>query len=274
MDLDPELYAGFLGSGPQATRTWRTDQPEEMRAANEAGDGKSHKFVLYSGNEVRFHPVWQDGGDLIETKEFRLGPFRSNPRVLADHDPHHVIGRGTAQIVQGGESTQLHGEVVWDLHESNPLAILIAGQHQRGMRGAVSIGFMPGKGSGPRTKLAADHPAYMDPEKVPAWRAGWYMRFPELYEWSSVSIPKDRGALQLQAQLQAWAMEAEDPDERVRRLVREELDKYGADIVLRAYAADERLRAKITASVLAELPAPDTHIPAPAAPSDWWEDWT
>jgi hypothetical protein len=69
-------------------------------------------------------------------------------------------------------------------------------------------------------------------------------------------------------------MEAEDPDERVRRLVREELDKYGADIVLRAYAADERLRAKITASVLAELPAPDTHIPAPAAPSDWWEDWT
>lgn len=42
-------------------------------------------------------------------------------------------------------------------------------------------------------------------------------------EGSSVSIPKDRGALQLQRQLQAWALEAEDPGERFRRIVCEEL---------------------------------------------------
>lgn len=266
-DIQPSSYAGFLAG----RRAWREEQPEELRAAAAAGDGKSNRFVLYSGNEVRFHPLYQAGGDVIETKEFRLAPFRSNPVVLADHDPNHIIGRGTAEIVKGDDGqTQLHGTATWDLHETNPLAILIAGQHQRGLRSAVSIGFMPGKGSGPRTKLSADHPFYMDPEKHSDWRAGWFMRHPELYEWSSVSIPKDRGALQLQRQLQSWALEVEDPDERVRRLVREELSRAESEIVLRAYRASPELRTAITANVLAQLPAPTT----PAAnPADWWEEW-
>lgn len=267
-EIEPSSYAGFLA---ERVRAWREEQPEALRAAAAAGDGKSNRFVLYSGNEVRFHPLYQSGGDVIETKEFRLAPFRSNPVVLADHDPNHIIGRGTAEIVKADDGqTQLHGTATWDLHETNPLAILIAGQHQRGLRSAVSIGFMPGKGSGPRTKLSADHPFYMDPEKNSDWRAGWFMRHPELYEWSSVSIPKDRGALQLQRQLQSWALEVEDPDERVRRLVREELSRAESEIVLRAYRASPELRTAITANVLAQLPAPST--PA-ASPADWWEEW-
>lgn len=267
----PEQYAGFAKGGG---RLWREPQPEELAAENSANDGKSARFILYSGREVRFNPSWQDGGDIIATDEFRLGPFRQDPVVLADHNPEHVIGRGTAELIKQTDGpTQLHGSVKWDLHESNPLAILIAGQHQRGIRSAVSIGFMPGKGSGPRTKLAADHPAYMDPEKVKAWAAGWYMRYPELYEWSSVAVPRDRGALQLQAELQAWAAEAEDPDERVRRLVREELDRMSADVVLRAYRSSPELRTAITASVLSEVPTP-TPNETPAPSGDWWEDWT
>lgn len=269
--LHPEQYAGFL---PGEARSWLEVQPDSEQFDAKVVDGKPTRFVLYSGREVRFNPSWQDGGDIIATDEFRLGPFRGNPRVLADHNPTQVIGRGTAEIVKQTDGpTQLQGGVVWDTHETNPLAILIAGQHARGMRGAVSIGFMPGKGSGPRTKLAADHPAYMDPEKVKAWAAGWFMRFPELYEWSSVAIPRDRGALQLQRQLQAYANEVEDPDEKVRRLVREELDRASADIVLRAYRSSPQLRTAITASVLSEVPTP-TPNETPAPSGDWWEDWT
>lgn len=268
-DLDPSAYAGFLGGGG---RSWRMDQPEELKASARQGDGTTARFVLYSGREVRFNPSWQEGGDVIATKEFKLAPFRANPVVLADHDPNHVIGRGTASIVESEGGSQLHGEVTWDIHESNPLAVLIAGQHQRGLRSAVSIGFMPGKGSGPRTKLEDGHPLRLDPEKVQAWRAGWYMRHPELYEWSSVSIPKDRGALQLQGQLRAYAAETEDDEQRIERIVRQVLDRFGSDLVLSAYRASAELRTRITAAVLSELPAPETQsVPAPAP--DWWEDW-
>lgn len=254
-------YAGKAGR----LRTWKASP-----ATDSATDGKTAKFVLYSGNEVRFHPAWQSGGDIIVTREFKLAHYRANPVVLADHNLNNVIGRGTASIVKStvdGEPDQLHGAATWDIHESNPLAVLIAGQHARGIRQAVSIGFMPGALSGPRTKLASDHPAHMDPEKVKTWMAGWLMRNPELYEWSSVSIPKDPNALQLQA----WAMEAEDPDERIRRVVRELVAEEHSEWVLRAVRHSTEVRASIAAVALEQVPNP---TPTPAAPTDWFEDWT
>lgn len=257
------LYAGRTDAGH---RTWK--------ATSEA-DEKTAKFILYSGGEVRFNPAWQEGGDVIRTREFRLQNYRKNPVVLADHDFRYVIGRGTANIVDAGDDGfQLHGVSTWDLSEDNPLAVLIAGQHARKVRSAVSIGFMPGKGSQPRTKLSSEDPLWLDPEKVSAWRAGWVHRNPELYEWSSVSVPKDPGALQLQS----WAAEAESEDERVRRIVSEVLTQRAGELVLSAYRASAELRTAITAACLAALPAPE----APTDPKtqkaddadDWWENWT
>lgn len=261
MDLDtiPEdsVYAGRTPAGHHA---WRG-------VSETSADGKVTKFVLYSGREVRFNPAWSSGGDIIETKEFRLANWRKDPVVLADHNPEHVIGRGTAQVVEQAEGpAQLHGSSEWDLHESNPLAVLIAGQHARGMRSAVSIGFMPGKGSGPRTKLAADHPAYMDPEKTPDWRAGWFHRYPELYEFSSVAIPRDPSALQLQS----WAAEAVTLEQRIERVVRELVTREQAAWVLHAVRNDAAVKAAVAGVALAHLPNPSAGKPAP---TDYWESW-
>lgn len=256
------MYAGRAGR----LHTWKASPQSET-----ASDGKTSKFVLYSGNEVRFNPAWQTGGDIIVTREFKLANYRANPVVLADHDPTKVIGRGTASIVKGagdGDPDQLHGGATWDIHESNPLAVLIAGQHARGIRNAVSIGFVPGALSGPRTKLASDHPAHLDPEKVQSWRAGWLMRGPELYEWSSVAVPKDPGALQLQA----WALEAEDPDERIRRVVRELVSREQAGWVLAAVRHSPEVRTAITAAALSQVPNPSPPATPPVV--DWFEDWT
>lgn len=267
-ELELPEGATYAGRSPTGHRTWKGQ-------AESSADEKTSKFILYSGREVRYNPTWQEGGDIIRTREFRLSNYRLSNVVLADHNMNHVVGAGTASIVDAGDDGfQLHGTSTWDLHESNPLAILIAGQHARGIRKAVSIGFMPGKGSGPRTKLAVDDPYYLDPEKVPSWRAGWVHRHPELYEWSSVSVPKDPGALQLQS----WAAEAESEDERVRRIVSEVLTQRAGELVLSAYRASAELRTAITAACLAALPAPE----APTDPKtqkaddadDWWENWT
>lgn len=238
----------------------------EWRGAAEPGDGTTARFVLYGGGEVR--PAWQGmGGDVIATREFRLANYRRDPVVLADHDPTQVIGRGTAEIVQTENGARLEGSVVWDLHESNPLAILIAGQHARKMRSAVSIGFMPGKGSVPRTKLAPDDAWYLDPEKVPSWQAGTYHRHPELYEWSSVAVPRDPTALQLQS----WAAAAEDPDERITRVVREVLHREAGALVLQAVRSNLDVRRSIEAAALLAVPrpAPPT-TPPPSALEAWW----
>lgn len=259
MDEDdiPEgaVYAGRLDSG---ANTWRAGESSVSR------DGKTASFVLYSGNEVRFNPQWQAGGDVIKTREFRLANYRTNPVVLADHDPTKVIGTGTAKIVDQGQApAQLHGTATWDIHESNPLAVLIAGQHARGMRSAASIGFIPGKGTLPRTRLDSNDPHRLDPEKVSDWAAGRMIRNPDLLEWSSVSTPKDPGALQLQQ----WAAEAESLDDRIRRIVSEIVSREQQAWVLSAFRHSEA-RAAIAAIALEQLPT------TPSRPPDWFEDWT
>lgn len=263
MDLDLAAYAA-RAHGLETFRAAADRQLAENQTA----------FVLYSGREVR---NWAPGvpGDIIATREFRLGNYRKNPVVLADHDPSQVIGRGTASIVSDGEVTRLEGVATWDVVESNPLAVLIAGQHARGVRSAVSIGFQPGKGTMGRDQLQPDDPLYVDPAKLDGygrWAVGRYIRAPELYEWSSVSVPKDPSALQLQS----WALEAEDPDERIRRMADEIVSARWRDVVLQAVRQDAELRAAITATVFAALP-PDFAAPAatnpPADESDWYQEW-
>lgn len=267
MDDDPTEAVQFAGVAPDGVgRTWY----EVQDAAEPGADVKpTASFVLYSGGEVRSGP-WQYGGDLIEVESFNLKHFKANPVVLDSHSHDAVIGRGTAEI----SGSKLVGDVVWDLHESNPRAILVAGQHARGMRNAVSIGFMPGKGTMARTELAEDHPARLDPAKAPknVWAAGSYHRKAELYEWSSVAVPKDPGALKRRQQLADYAAEAEGIDDRIRRVVTEILDARGAEVVLRACRHDASVKAVIVALALAELPAPETVEPS-AAP-DWFEEWT
>lgn len=265
-DLDlPEgsVYAGRLPSG---VRTWKAEPADPEASVEE----KSASFVLYSGNEVRFNPQWQAGGDIIRTREFQLKNFAKNPVVLADHDPTKVIGRGTAQIVDQGANkpARLEGTATWDIHESNPLAVLIAGQHARKMRSAVSIGFIPGPGTIDRTSLPLDDPAYIDPAKVKAWYAGSMIRKPDLFEWSSVSTPKDPGALQLQQ----WAMEAETLDQRITRILSELVSKEQASWVLQAVRHSPEVRAAVAAVALEQVAHNPT--PAPANPGDWFEDWT
>jgi hypothetical protein len=243
-----------------------------FRSAQVEASEKTARFILATGAEVRYNPLWQSGGDVIRVREFRLARYRQNPVVLLEHDQRTVIGRGTASIVDAGDDGhQLQGAVEWDIHESNPLAVLTAGQHARGMRHAVSVGMMPGRGSVNRTELPEGDPYRLDPKKVQSWRAGMYYREPELWEFRSVSIPKDPGALQLRA----WADEAEAEDQRVARVVDEILTRKAAALVLEAYRADASLRTAIVASVLAEIPAGvnNNHLPAPKPEDDDWEDW-
>jgi hypothetical protein len=256
-DLDGLAFAGRNG----AHHTWRA---EGSAADGATVDEGSARFILYGGGEVRYNPQWEAGGDVIATREFRLAPFRRNPVVLADHDPLRVIGVGTAKIVQDGDTARLEGAVQWDLHESNPTAILIAGQHARGVRKAVSIGFMPGKGSVARTKLPEGDRWRLDPDTVPEWRAGQYYRHPELYEWSSVAVPRDPTALQLQS----WALASEDPQEQIRRAVREVLASSAAEVVLDAVRHDPAIRQSIQAAALLAAPPPTITPPSPL--DAWW----
>jgi phage head maturation protease len=239
----------------------------EQAAKQDADGERISRFILYSGKEVRYNPMWQIGGDVIATREFRLAAYRRNPVVLAEHNPETVVGRGDARIVTEGELTALHFAVEWDRDESNPVALLVAGQHFRGFRRAVSVGFMPGKGSVSRAELPADHPYRIETERK--WAAGWFYRHPEMYEGSSVSIPKDPDALQIQH----WAMEAEDPDERLRRAIREVLATEAAAVVLQAVRQDPQIRTAIEGVALGSLPRTTTEQPADPA-SDWFESWT
>jgi hypothetical protein len=263
-EISTALHAGRTGAG--RSTLWRAgDQKTDA-------DGKVTRFILYSGREVRYNPMWQEGGDIIRTREFVLKHYRACNVVLADHHPNHVVGVGEQlKIVEAGDDGyQLHGASRWDLHESNPLGILIGGQHARGLRHAVSIGFMPGKGSMPRTKLEKDDPAWLDPEKVSNWRAGWVYRYPELYEFSSVSVPKDPGALQLQS----WAAEAETDEQRIQRLVSEIVTRQQGEWILQAIRSDPQIRAAIIAAAWAQAPAPSTPQPSPATSTDdWFTSW-
>lgn len=257
MELD-DLPEGLCFAG-------RAGELHTFRAAVAGKDAGTASFVLYSGAEVGYNPLWQDGGDILAVKEFRLARYRSNPVVLADHDARHVIGAGTAAIKPTEDGARLEGSVVWHISQNNPLAVLIAEQHAQGIRSAVSIGFVPGKGTMSRTKLDRAHPAWMDGEKFQSWRAGTFVRNPELHEWSSVAVPRDPYALQLQA----WAMEAESDDDRFRRIVREVLSAEHRGWVLDAFRSDAEIRTALQAAAMVATPKP-APLASGGSFADWW----
>lgn len=241
--------------------------PEPLRFAKGSqvagGSERSARFVLYAGGEVRASSIG-GRGDVLETREFVLHRFRANPVVLADHDPTLVIGRGTASIVDRDGVAQLHGQVEWDYHPSNPVAMLIAGQHARGVRSAASIGFMPGRGSVSRAKLEASHTWFVDPKVVPEWQAGTYVRRPELYEWSSVAVPRDPNAVQIRG---AEAVE------QAAKAIRELLPRADAAEVVRA-SRDPKLGPAVVSTALRvwwhDAPHRGANAASPAI-REWWE---
>lgn len=246
--------ADAVGVFAQAADAEQGDDPEKVT-----------RFVLYSGKEVRYNPLWQQGGDVIATREISLKRYNRNPVVLLEHDQSLVIGRGKAKVENAGDVDALMFAVEWDLHPTNPTAILVAGQHARKMRNAVSLGFMPGKDSVSRADLPKKHPFFIETESK--WSAGNYWRHSEMYEGSSVSIPKDPDALQVQS----WAMSAEDPDERLRRVVTEVLDSKARELVLQAVRSDPAVRTAIEGVALGSIPSPAP----PSSPAGWsWDEWS
>lgn len=173
------------------------------RADGENEHGMS-RFVASTGAVDRM-------GDVVE-QSWRLANFRRNPVILHEH-AHPVVGRGSVKVDREADALML--SVEWDDSEANPVGRLVAHQHRAGFRGAVSVGFRPGK-SISRTKLPDDHPAKMS-DDMPEWQAGRVFRFNELLEVSSVAIPANAEALQVRA----YAEEADDPAEAVARYLRE-----------------------------------------------------
>jgi hypothetical protein len=128
-------------------------------------------------------------GDVVEQGTWRLKNFRGNPVILHEHGggmcaDTTVVGRGIAKIATVGKADearrQLQIRVFWDDHESNRQGMLDAHQHRDGFRHAGSVGFRPGKTISRRD---LGH--------------GSLFRHNELLEFSSVAIPANPQALQL-----------------------------------------------------------------------------
>jgi phage head maturation protease len=212
------------------------------RAAGEDDDGLS-RFIASSGDIDRH-------GDSVE-QSWRLKNWRANPVILAGHNHDLVVGRGAASIAKD-DAPHLALSVAWDESELNPIGQLVAHQHRAGFRHAVSVGFRPGETTS-RTKLAKDDPRYVDGEKVPEWRAGHVFRFPELLEVSSVGVPANPKALQVRE----FAASAEDPEEQVRRFLRETTGPKLRAILHDAMKANKALATMVRAlTVGAATPTP------------------
>jgi hypothetical protein len=192
-------------------------------------------------------------GDVIDQSTWRLGPWRSNPVILADHAPP-VVGSGTAKVADvGGGIKRLEIRVRWDDDESNPVGRLLAHQHRNGFRSAGSVGFMPGKAIN-RLDLSADDPRKA-PEGTDRWRAGYVFSHNELLEFSSVAVPANRDAVQLSASL---ADIAPDDPALIERFVRESVQKDLAQLVLDAVQNDPKVRQAIRGMVWSSPAKPAT----------------
>jgi hypothetical protein len=213
---------------------------EEVKAAGgDAADGQSH-FVASTGAVDRM-------GDVVE-QDWRLADYRRNPVILHEHY-QPVVGRGTVRVATEDEGKRLLLSVTWDDGEHNPVGRMVAEQHRRGFRHAVSVGFRPGKAIS-RKELPDDDPRKVAGD-VPSWRAGYVFRACELLEVSSVAIPANPQALQLAS----FAQEVEDPTERVRRYLDETTPKVVRDAVLDLIRHDAEVRRSIEAA-LWSTPAP------------------
>jgi hypothetical protein len=174
--------------GEVAGLTGRSLSWVAMAVASETASDGVISFIASTGEVDRM-------SDSIDQASWVLGPYERNGVFLADHDGTKVIGRGKAAIVDSSEGKRLQLDVTFDDSDVNPLGKLIAHQHRSGFRNAVSVGFLPGRAVS-RRDLPKDHPLH-DPGDGPRWMSGYLYESPELLEVSSVGIPANRSALQL-----------------------------------------------------------------------------
>lgn len=204
-DDEPIERAADIGRGLLSWLAPSVEDAEERADGGRGNEDGTFSFVASTGSIDRM-------GDVVE-QSWRLANFRRNPVILHEHAAP-VIGRGTVKVDK--ESDALMLTVSFDDSEVNPIGRLVAHQHRQGFRGAVSVGFRAGR-TIPRTKLPDDHPAKLDGDKVPEWASPRLYRSNELLEVSSVAIPANAEAIQLRE----YAAEAEDPEEQIRRYLRE-----------------------------------------------------
>jgi len=189
--------------------------------------------------------------DVIDQKTWRIANFRRNPVILHEHAAP-VVGRSIKTSVPK-DTGALGIRVLWDDSPANPTGQLVAHQHANGFRSAGSVGFRPGKIVS-RTELAEGDPLRV--ANVSRWETGSVFSYCELLEFSSVAIPANPAALQLQSYLQEFE---DDRDEQIRRAVTETVSRELAASVLHAIRHDEQIRRAISAMVLTQTqPKPET----------------
>jgi uncharacterized protein len=214
------------------------------RVAGEPNADGTIDFIASTGSIDRM-------GDVVEQSTWKLGGFRSNPVILADHRVP-VVGRaqriGKTKTEAG--AFELRMNVKFDEAEVNPVGRLLAHQHRNGFRRAVSVGFLPGEAKS-RTELSPDDPLWVDPTKTSRWMAGYVFRHNELLEVSSVGVPANRDALQLSVH----ALQADTPDAAIERFVRGGSSRSVADQILDALKNAEVKRA-ILGLIYAERSTP------------------
>lgn len=210
-------------------------------SAEELPDDGRTWFVASTDKEARDGNVWE--------QQWRLAEWRRNPVILAEHAPP-VVGTGVARTVRGDDVSGLLCGVSWDRSELNPVGMLIADQHDRGIRRAVSVRMIPGQVIN-RARLPESDPRYQACEP---YRAGMVMRFPVLVEVSSVAVPSDPRAIQLRS----WVTEPEDPAAQLARLLEETSAASARSVILAAV----RERPDLRRALLGTLPTG----PKPATP--------
>lgn len=184
-------------------------------------------------------------GDLVDQGTWRLRNFRRNPVILHEHAAP-VVGRAVSVKVE--DRAALRIKVLWDDSEANPVGRLVAHQHLNGFRSAGSVGFIPGKAIN-RRDLPEDDPARVR-ESVPKARAGHVFKHNELLEFSSVAVPANPAALQLQGYARAGGV---DDPEAVRRFVAESVDSRLAEFILEAVKTDETIRRAIRGLIWSDV---------------------
>ena len=238
-DLDQWLF-------PYSYKLDRKDGSTALVCRAGETEGGATKFVLSTLEVDRM-------GDVVEQKTWRLRNYRANPVVLHEHSRHLVIGKGAVKINQ--EIGRLEGTVTWDASDFNPTGALVAHQHANGFRSAVSVGFRPGKVTN-RMDLPDDSPFKVSGKKDDygaRWRAGSYFSHNELLEFSSVAVPANASALQLQA----YVAEADDAGEQFRRWTDETLDSRVREIVQGAFGADTEIRTALLGELSKFLRTPE-----------------
>lgn len=224
----------------------------QVSKAEESKAG-STLFVASTDDEDRH-------GDIVR-QDWKLAQYRANPVILWMHDHMQApIGRAkSAKTVKGEDGrSRLMIDVEWDASGVNPLAETIAAQFTSGYLSTGSVGFVPSKRTF-RNQLSEDHSAYKPLGKgQPQYMHGMYLEGNNLLEFSATTIPANPNA----RAVRAWAQEAEDPAEQVKRL----LSESGARAELRSMMLDwlrqdpEMLQAVRAAYLSAPEPEPSRNV--------------